>query len=93
MKYIYLFLSPSSAGGCSGSGFFSLLLSLFFADGVLDFLSFGDCDLFLAEDDLLPFGDLGDCDLLLSPDLGRDGGADAGSLPGISGGGGLSTGS
>jgi hypothetical protein len=71
--------------GCSGSGFFSLLLSLFLADGVLDFLSFGDCDLFFAEDDLLPFGDLGDCDLELSPDFGLDGGAEPCSLVGNSG--------
>lgn len=93
IKSKYLFLSPSSAGGCSGSGFFSLLLSLFLADGVLDFLSFGDCDLFFAEDDLLPLGDLGDCDLELSPDFGLDGGAEPCSLVGNSGGGGLSTGS
>ena len=83
----YLFLPVSSVGEGSADSFFSLLLSLFFPEGVLDFLSFGDLDRL---------------DLGLSPDLGDFGvlggssgaGVDAAvSLGALSGDSGLSTGS
>ena len=71
----YLF-PPSGGGGTSGSFSFSLLLSRFFPDGVLDrdLLPFGDFS--LGDLDLFPFGDLGDFDLGLSdfPVPGRSSG-------------------
>jgi len=83
----YLFFTPSSLGEASieSVDFFSLLLSLFFPDGVLDFLSLGD------------FGDFDRLDRGLSPDLGVFGGSSgaggvgAVSLAGLSGESGLST--
>ena len=64
---------PSSAGLWFAVSFFSLLLSRFFADGVRDFLSFGDLgDLDRPDLDLLDRG--------LSPDLALPPASSAGGV-------------
>lgn len=75
--YVNTHLLPASVGRfCTSAGLsFSLLLSLFLADGVLDLdlLPFGDFSL----GDLLrlpPLGDLGDLDLSDFPVPGRESG-------------------
>lgn len=90
----YFFLPDSSAGVCSAASFFSLLLSRFLAEGLLDFLSLGDLgDLGDLERPDLERLDLGRSDLALSRPSSAGGGLDAVSLSDLSGDSALSTGS
>lgn len=90
----YFFLPDSSAGVCSDASFFSLLLSRFLAEGLLDFLSLGDLgDLGDLERPDLERLDLGRSDLALSRPSSAGGGLDAVSLSDLSGDSALSTGS